>query len=377
MILDRFLANNIDTKRIYGLDILRAFAISIVVISHSIKYLRPHSQQFISQVSLDGVSIFFVLSGFLIGKILIKTLKTEKIILKELWIFWLRRWFRTLPNYFLILSIVLILYNFPDFEAPSMKRFYFFLQNFNNSHPQFFIEAWSLSVEEWFYILIPAFCFMGTRISGSSNNTILLICIAVILLSTYIRFRHYHSNYPLSYEESELLIRMQVLTRLDSLVYGILGAFLLGKYPTTLMKYKNAIAISGVLFLVINKTIQNNLDIHHVGFYYAVFFLTVNALATVALIPFFNGIKAGKGFIYKAVTMISLISYSMYLINLTLLQDFVIPFINKLIGLIFSNAPYRILDLSLFYLLTIAGALFLFTYVEKPFLHLRDKYWSK
>jgi peptidoglycan/LPS O-acetylase OafA/YrhL len=65
---------NFDNERIYGLDRMRAFAISIVVVTHSISYLPNTINDIIRYIDVDGVSIFFVLSGFLIGRILIKSM---------------------------------------------------------------------------------------------------------------------------------------------------------------------------------------------------------------------------------------------------------------------------------------------------------------
>lgn len=96
--------------RIFGLDILRACAIMFVVIGHGHILIPEQYRDLVKEIfHYDGVSIFFVLSGFLIGGILIKTLEKERLSKKVLLNFWVRRWFRTLPNYYLILTILLIL----------------------------------------------------------------------------------------------------------------------------------------------------------------------------------------------------------------------------------------------------------------------------
>ena len=57
--------------RIYGLDVIRAFAILAVVYSHSLVFLPESIRGIAGLFDYDGVSVFFVLSGFLIGGILI------------------------------------------------------------------------------------------------------------------------------------------------------------------------------------------------------------------------------------------------------------------------------------------------------------------
>src|ERR1041384_552442 len=156
-----FFRIDFNPNRVYGLDILRALAILFVIIGHGGYFLPPKAQTINSFFVFDGVSIFFVLSGFLIGGILIKNLENKTINKRLLLDFWIRRWFRTLPNYLFILVIVTALnVLFTDgFSINYIKRYFIFSQNLFYQHPSFFPEAWSLSVEEWFYLLIPVIIF--------------------------------------------------------------------------------------------------------------------------------------------------------------------------------------------------------------------------
>src|SRR5258708_1726234 len=97
-----------EHKRIYGLDILRAIAILLVLYSHSIPFLSGiFSSKLLSLPIIDGVSIFFVLSGFLIGGILIKIIEKEGVSKVGLLNFWIRRWMRTLPLYYFVLTLLI------------------------------------------------------------------------------------------------------------------------------------------------------------------------------------------------------------------------------------------------------------------------------
>ncbi|RSK33924.1 acyltransferase family protein [Hymenobacter metallilatus] len=87
-----------SSNRVFGLDALRAFAICSVVLVHGAVWVSPSFTFFHRYINrFDGVAIFFVLSGFLIGGILIRTMESRLACLHTLWDFWLRRWLRTLP----------------------------------------------------------------------------------------------------------------------------------------------------------------------------------------------------------------------------------------------------------------------------------------
>jgi peptidoglycan/LPS O-acetylase OafA/YrhL len=104
---------------------------------------------------------FYRASGFLIGTILLNKSMERKFSMRELMKFWLRRWFRTLPAYYLMLGIIILCSALGNTPLPSKIELYgIFSQNIITVHPAFFPEAWSLSVEEWFYLLVPFMVFI-------------------------------------------------------------------------------------------------------------------------------------------------------------------------------------------------------------------------
>src|ERR1039458_8648984 len=88
-------------RRNFGLDALRAAAIMMVLLCHMTGALKF--------LGIYGVELFFVLSGFLIGDILIRSAARKgRFEFKDLTEFWTRRWFRTLPNYYWFLALYLV-----------------------------------------------------------------------------------------------------------------------------------------------------------------------------------------------------------------------------------------------------------------------------
>jgi peptidoglycan/LPS O-acetylase OafA/YrhL len=151
-------------NRVFGLDMMRFLAIFLVLFAHIDPFLNGRYlffQEVLSLFGFFGVEMFFVLSGFLIGRILFTRFVEADASLKTILYFWIRRWFRTLPNYYLVLLInILILcavgYSLPGFEPiRDLWKYFFFAHNLTGEHIIFFPESWSLSVEEYAYIVGP------------------------------------------------------------------------------------------------------------------------------------------------------------------------------------------------------------------------------
>ncbi len=364
-------------ERIYGLDILRAIAILMVVISHG-RFLLPKTfHSWHKYIVVDGVSIFFVLSGFLIGGILIKIIEDQTPQKNKLLNFWIRRWFRTLPNYFLILTFLIVLHEFlhPKFSVMDVKSYYYFSQNLFHRHPPFFGEAWSLSVEEWFYLIVPILIF-GLIKLVSPNKSVLIVCAAIIVFCTLLRY------YRFSMEEINVardwgqLLRKQVVTRLDSIMLGVIGAYIQYYFPKFWNKHTVLYLGIGLLIFVLGKTFRIYGMVNHLGFYSCTFSLLEVPLATLFLLPFLSNFQNGSGKIYKAITYISLISYSMYLVHNTLIKNTILKIMN-LNSLINDENISIGINYFLYYFLTIILSILLYKYWEMPMMKLRDSNFVK
>jgi peptidoglycan/LPS O-acetylase OafA/YrhL len=372
--LKNLLKIDLNPNRTYGLDILRALAILFVVAGHGVDLMPKARYKYINFFIFDGVNIFFVLSGFLIGGILIKILKENILDSKLIINFWIRRWYRTLPNYFLILIILLLLnYIFNDnFSVYDKKRYFLFAQNLFSEHPHFFPEAWSLSIEEWFYLLIPMMLFTLIKVFKISiNNSILFTAVGIIISITLFRYFRYDSLTIDNFSTWDRTLRKQVFTRLDSLMYGVIGAYVFFHFKNFWNKYKIHFLIIGISLFISMKF--NLLGFSKFGLYHCVFSFSTTSLATLFLIPYLSCLKTGKGFIYKLITYISLISYSMYLINLTIVQKWILRNIDWTLLENFNGYLFLLLRYSLYWTLTIIISILIYKYFEIPTMNLRDK----
>lgn len=375
MALKNFFKIELDKHRVYGLDILRCFAILFVVFDHSNGFLSGRVKDIFESFVFDGVSIFFVLSGFLIGGILLKTLEIQKAGFKTLFDFWIRRWFRTLPNYILVLTLLCILtWCFGD---PSLLfgvyKYFIFSQNFASIHPPFFPEAWSLSVEEWFYLLIPAFVIASIVLFRiSPKMSIFGLAIFVLVFVTAYRFSYHYLIAIDNIDKWDLYLRKQVITRLDSIMYGVIGAFAHFYYKRQWLAYKNFLFVAGITLIFISQFyLKRVMPIQ--SYYNNVFSFSLTSFATLLTIPFLSEVKSGRGFIYQSVTYISVASYSMYLLNLSVIKFFIIDKIDW--GMISSNLEVvAALKYMVFWVLVVLLSILLYKYFEMPVTSLREKF---
>lgn len=368
-----FFAVHIDPKRIYGLDILRASAILFVVIEHGSYVLPPRLRRLVSFLVFDGVSIFFVLSGFLIGSILIKMINTNGLSREILLKFWIRRWFRTLPNYFLILLILCLLNLFftDNFTFRSVTHYFVFMQNLYEGHPAFFPEAWSISVEEWFYLITPLFIAFATFLLKTTyKRSVIFTAILLILAVTLFRYLRHRIVLIDTIADWDWIFRKQVVTRLDSLMFGVLGAYLSFYYFEVWLYYKNLCLFFGLFLLAFIKIIIPNF-VHISSIYYSVFSFSLISISVLLLLPFLSDIKTGKGILYQLVTRVSLISYSMYLTNLSLVQLWII---NKLPWTYLTDNEYItiVLKYSFYWGFLFFISVILYKYVEIPVMNFRE-----
>lgn len=142
--------------RIHGLDTLRALAVSFVVLHHYVLFVSEQSTfGWIGDIGWVGVDLFFALSGYLIGNQIFAGLAGGAGF--SLGRFYGRRLLRTLPNFYVVLALYFCWPWFQDGKAmlPAW-RYLTFTQNILLAPGSGFSHAWSLCIEEQFYLLLPA-----------------------------------------------------------------------------------------------------------------------------------------------------------------------------------------------------------------------------
>jgi peptidoglycan/LPS O-acetylase OafA/YrhL len=332
-----------------GLDIFRSIAIFLVFIAHLETLFLHHPQKEAALPPLGqwGVDFFFVLSGFLIGRILIRSLVKHK---DYQWIphFIYRRWLKTLPLYYLVLFFYAYLYGFPQ----DFLLYVFHIKGLVSwTDPIFFGASWSLFVEEFFYIAcaLCAFSFYFIK-KESLPITLLKFCFLIILTAVF-----YRILFVLFYTQKNNLMNITI-ARLDAPIFGFILAIIKEYYPTIFYQMeKNRYVILVIGFLVILSTLINTNHAVTPIIPYAFLFIGTAALSACMLYilikkmgligknPFFNSTYK-KALFYLISLLITIFLFKSllhtYLIYFSTTWSFtIIGFSSAMVLLYFATLP--------------------------------------
>ena len=352
-------------ERIIGYDILRSLAIILVLFSHLFS-------SYLSILGLWGVEIFFVLSGCLIGSIIINDfVLSNKVTRTTILNFWIRRWFRTLPNYYLFLVIYFFYYIFIQHNIFSFEllNYLWFGQNLYEPIGGFFGVSWSLAVEEFFYLLFPFFIWLiylkkSKKELSLDNKKKIFLLATLCFIMLPILLRIYYSTMG----NWDVWQRKIVVARLDAMMYGVLVAYITIFHPTILVWFKNkiilcvSIILIGILTYILLKTIDS-------GWYTVVYFTLLPILLALILISV-KDYNIKNPFLRNILIKISLCSYSVYLSHMLIFEIFERVFYGIEINA-YAKLIIRFSETGIIFLVSWT----LYKYFEMPITKLRDKFF--
>jgi peptidoglycan/LPS O-acetylase OafA/YrhL len=358
--------------KLYGLDHLRAMAILMVVVYHYGR-LFPHPEWVysISKFGWTGVDLFFILSGYLISSQLFAGINTGKPI--ALNTFYIKRFFRIIPAYLAVVAVYFFIPATHEREglAPLWK-YLTFTQNYglDLQYNSTFSHAWSLCIEEQFYLLFPIILIALVYFKRFTKGYWLLI--GLVLLGFVLRWLSYTYMVVDETETPAIInwykwIYYPTYCRLDGLLAGVAIAALFAFKPSIAARlgavanylfFIGLFVLAGAYFLCLE---QDSLAASVWGF--ALVSLGYGFIVFAAVCP--TGLF--YSFSSRFTTTIATLSYAIYLTH-----KIVIHLVQLWAGGyndVESNAMFAICMLA-----CVLAAYLLHIVIEKPFLRLRDRF---
>lgn len=371
-----------DSSRMMQLDILRGIAILLVLFIH-VNDVQPGwpgvlkpAVVYLQHLGPTGVDLFFVLSGFLVGGLLLKELRDRGQL--DIRRFLIRRGFRIWPPYFLFIALLLLRLVWREGEParvalhrilPNLLH----LQNYLGSPRE---HTWSLAVEEHFYLLLPLLLFflVSSRVrSRPMLSAIPLIAVGISIVTgvaryfAYTRYRSFNPHYATH-------------LRLDSLMFGVLLAYLYYFRPETLAFVRPhrwiILALSFVALLLFPAFIIMDTSNRYVGSIgFIVLYLAYGAILMVLVQSPLDSDRARRltsSKLWRALAFIGYFSYPIYLWHVDAARP-----VGRLVHLeamgILGEEVGWIVAFAAYILMAVAGGAFFGMLVDRPSLALRDR----
>ena len=363
---------------------LRVFAI-VSVVQYHVTWILWGEQSF----SLDrgfvdtslsvffGMDLFFILSGFLIGSILLRSLRDSGT--QNLRRFYVRRIFRTFPSYYVVLTILALALPLTAMQRAHLPYEYTYLTNFLPLHrPQVVMFwGWSLALEEQFYLAVPLLFFVLHRMRSGRSRIVLLG--ALWLAALAVRLAIFYSRAKWNDFILYGAVYFRTYTRFDTLVAGIVLAFVEQQHGAAIGRWLQdrfhrallALPALGCLWLLLRPSMFGASNVQLVHMF---------AWGTVTSVMYFCALLLllhGDGVVQRVLShplfrRAATLGYGVYLVHIPLIDHGLVPAASALAPQLSASLLWP-LSLLAVLLASFAIGYAMHVFVEKPSLRIRER----
>ncbi len=369
-------ADHNTSERLYGLDHLRALAIILVLMYHYRAFKHPAWMDTIGRFGWTGVDLFFVLSGFLISGQLFKEIeKSGSISLKT---FFTKRFFRIIPPYCFTLALYFLFPFFREREALSpFWKFATFTQNYGLDviARGTFSHAWSLCIEEQFYLFLPLALLVMIK-TKAFRYTAIFAALLMILSLVFRWIIWKNCIVPVLdtegfWKEWYMEIYYPTHTRLDSLAIGVMVGYLMqysSRFKNMVHNNGNRLFILGIILLGISFWVCNDQVSEEASIFGFTFVAISYGIILMASVSRSSFLLRSKSYI---TSQLATLSYAVYLSH-----KGIIHMIQDALGQLGMNVSDHI-SLLICFTGCIAGGVLFRVLIEKPSSKLKYRILSR
>ena len=324
-----------------------------------------------------GMDMFFMLSGFLIGSILLRSLEVSGT--QNIRRFYLRRIFRTFPSYYVVLTVLVIATALTAAQRHHVAYEFFYLTNFLplGRAEVIMFWGWSLALEEQFYLTVPLLFFVLHRLRSDRARLTLLgiLWAGGLAVRLYLYFRYAPWNDFKLY--SALYFR--TYTRFDTLIAGIVLAFVQAKWREPIGRWLRAPFHRALIAIPSLACLWLLLRPWMFGFEY-VQLVHVFAWGTVTTVMYFGALLLllhGDGWFQRRLSSpifrkVATLGYGVYLVHIPLCDRIIVPVARRLDKQHVSMWLLWPASVVALMLASLALAYVMHVFIEKPSLRLRE-----
>lgn len=325
-----------------------------------------------------GMDLFFILSGFLIGSILLRSLATTGT--QNLRRFYIRRASRTFPAYYVVLTYLALTTALTAAQKRNLPLEYIYATNFSSLGRTDVVMfwGWSLALEEQFYLTVPLLFFVLSRLKSDRARMALLTLVWSAALVT--RLVLYYAKQPWSDLGLYEALYFRPHTRYDTLIAGIILAFMHQRWGDAITAWLKdpfhrallALPSLACLWILVRPWMfgEEHVQLVHV--------FAWGTITSIMYLGWLLLLLHGSGSIGRALSKpifrrIATLGYGVYLLHIPLCDHVIVPAARALQKRHVSMIVIWPASLTGLLLASLALSYVLHVLVEKPSLRIRER----